>query len=98
MAAINQDPLGQTSVAISIAPADGIGVGTVNPVRGPVARTQDGAVGIAITIGSGGQVVTQALISGALRGRNASVSPTQASGVFTLDDQVAAKRADAWPS
>lgn len=98
MATINQDPLGQTSVAIAIAPVDGIGVGTVNPVRGPVARTQDGAVGIAITIGSGGQVITQALISGALRGKSASVSPTEASGIFTLDDQVAARRADVWPS
>lgn len=98
MASINQAPSGQTSVAISIAPLDGIGIGTVNPSRVSTARTQEGAFGMATPINNGGQVITQTLIPASLRGRNTIVSPTEASGVFTLEDQVAARRADAWPS
>ena len=97
MAVINQSPSGQTSIAISGIDFTGLVVGSGDPFREPAVRVQDGGPSVAISFG-GGSAITQTLIPASLRGKNTPVSSTSASGIFTLDDQISAKRADAWPS
>jgi len=97
MATINQSPLGQTSVAVSGIDFANLAASSSNPFRKPAVRVQDGGASVAVSFG-GGAAITQALISASLRGKNTPISSTSASGMFTLDDQISAKRADAWPS
>ncbi len=97
MAVINQSPLGQTSIAVSGISFASLVVGSGDPFREPAVRVQDGGQSVAITFG-GGSAIMQTLIPASLRGKNTPVSSTSASGIFTLDDQISAKRADAWPS
>jgi hypothetical protein len=97
MAVINQSPSGQTSIAISGISFTSLVVGSSDPFREPAVRVQDGGQSVAVAFG-GGSAITQTLIPASLRGKNTPVSSTSASGIFTLDDQIAAKRADTWPS
>jgi hypothetical protein len=97
MAVINQSPLGQTSIAISGISFAGLMGSSSDPFREPAVRVQDGGPSVAVSFG-GGSAITQTLIPASLRGKNTPVSSTSASGIFTLDDQIAAKRADTWPS
>jgi len=94
MATINQSPAGQTSVTLSGISFNGI-TATASPVRTGLRLTVEGG-SIAVSFG-GGTTITQALISASLRGKNTPISSTSASGIFSLDDQVLAKRAGAWP-
>jgi hypothetical protein len=95
MATINQSPAGQTSVALSGISFNGI-TATATPVRTGLRLAVQG--GSFATSFGGGSAITQTLIPASLRGKNTPVSSTSASGIFTLDDQISAKRADAWPS
>lgn len=96
MATINQSPAGQASVTLSGISFSGI-TATASPVHTGSRFTVLGG-SFAVSFGGAGSTVTQTLIGASLRGKNIAISPTSASGVFTLDDQIAAKRADAWPS
>ena len=94
MATINHSPAGQTTVTLSGISLNGI-TATASPTWRSRKLVQGGS--FAVTFG-GGSAITQTLIPASLRGKNTPVSSTSASGIFTLDDQISAKRADAWPS
>jgi len=96
MAIINQDPAGQASVTLSGISFSDI-TATASPVRIAARITVEGG-SFAVSLGAVGPSVTQTLIAASLRGKNTPISSTSASGMFTLDDQISAKRADAWPS
>jgi len=65
MAVINQNPLGQTSIAISGISFTSLVVGSGNPFREPVVRVQDGGASVAISFGTS-TVVTAPLIAGGI--------------------------------
>jgi hypothetical protein len=94
MATINQSPAGQASVTLS-----GIGFDEIEATGTPSWQSRKivGSPSVAVSFG-GGSAIMQTLIPASLRGKNTPVSSTSASGIFTLDDQISAKRADTWPS
>jgi hypothetical protein len=89
MATINQSPAGQAGVTLSGISFSGIAA-TGTPIRIGLRLAVDGG---SIALGSSAQT----LISASLRGKSTSISQKSASGMFTLDDQILAKRASAWP-
>ena len=94
MATINQSPAGQASVTLA-----GIGFDNLNASGTPFWESIKIVVGGSFSVSfGGGATAKQILLPASLRGKNTPISPTSASGIFNLDDQVAAKRADAWPS
>ena len=96
MADQNQSPASQTSVSLSALayPLTIAGTPTWQALP-PLSLTVIGG-SLAISIGGAG-TTTNLLIPAALLGKNASVSTSGANGMWTLRDQLAAKRASAWP-
>ena len=91
MATVNQSPAGQTSVAVS-----GISFASITATSTPFWRSIKTVVGGSFAASIGG-TTTNLLAPAALLGKNASVSTSGANGMWTLQDQLAAKRASAWP-
>jgi hypothetical protein len=96
MADQNQSPASQTSVSLSALayPLTIAGTPTWQALP-PLSLTVIGG-SLAISIGGAG-TTTNLLTPAALLGKNASVSTSGANGMWTLRDQLAAKRASAWP-
>ena len=99
MAVRNQSPAGQTS--ITVAPNGVFDSITFSASGGFRAKRRTTGNGTTLDIGFGGTlVVTEDVFVGqaSLIGRSPNVSPSGARGMFTLMDQIAAKRRDAWPT
>jgi hypothetical protein len=89
MAVINQSPTGQASVALS-----GTSFNDIAASATPFWQSRKIVQGVSVAVSS---VTIKPLIKASLIGRNTDLSSLAASGVFSLGDQIAAKRADAWP-
>jgi hypothetical protein len=96
MADQNQSPASQASVNLSALayPLTIAGTPTWQALP-PLSLTVIGG-SLVISIGGAG-TTTNLLTPAALLGKNASVSTSDANGMWTLRDQLAAKRASAWP-
>jgi hypothetical protein len=95
MANFNQTPSGQASVDL-VLPSLAFGVNGTGTWDQPNYAWGGGST-VTLTLG-GGTTTTNLLTPAALLGKNASVSTSGANGMWTLRDQLAAKRASAWPS
>jgi hypothetical protein len=97
MADQNQSPASQASVNLSALayPLTIAGTPTWQALP-PLSLTVIGG-SFSISIGGAGGTTTNLLTPAALLGKNASVSTSGANGMWTLRDQLAAKRASAWP-
>lgn len=87
MATINQSPAGQATVALDI-DVDLIDVRGTPSWRSR--KTVTGVTGVFIA-------PKATALAGRLMGKSAAVTPSSAYGVWTLADQLAAKRLGAWP-
>ena len=94
MANFNQTPSGQTSIDL-VLPSLAFGVNGTGTWDQPNYAWGGGST-VTLTLGGAG-TTTNLLTPAALLGKNASVSTSGASGMWTLRDQLAAKRASAWP-
>jgi len=94
MAVINQSPLGQTSISISGIDFSDIVASGTEPFRKAAIRLIDDSPSIAVDFGSAAR---KSIVPASLIGQNTPVSTSSATGIFTFDDQIAAKRAGAWP-
>jgi hypothetical protein len=92
MANFNQTPSGQTSIDL-ILPSLAFGVNGTGAWDQPNYAWGGGST-VTLTLGG---ATTNLLTPAALLGKNASVSTSGANGMWTLRDQLAAKRAGAWP-
>ena len=93
MANFNQTPSGQANVDL-VLPSLAFGVNGTGTWNQPNYAWGGGST---VTLALGG-TTTNLLVPAALLGKNASVSTSDANGMWTLQDQLAAKRASAWPS
>jgi hypothetical protein len=93
MANFNQTPSGQTSIDL-VLPSLAFGVNGTGTWDQPNYAWGGGST---VTLTLGGGTTTNLLTPAALLGKNASVSTSGANGMWTLRDQLAAKRASAWP-
>lgn len=91
MATVNQSPSGQASASLSGFSFNGI-IATATPTWESVKTVLGGSFAFAVAA-----TVNNLLTPAALLGKNASVSTSGANGMWTLRDQLAAKRASAWP-
>jgi hypothetical protein len=93
MATINQSPAGQASVTLS-----GIGFDDIEASGTPFRQSRKVVGSPSVAVSFGGEVAGSVLaIPAQLLGKNTEVSESSASGMFTLDDHIAAKRAGVWP-
>jgi hypothetical protein len=97
MADQNQSPASQAGVNLSALayPLTIAGTPTWQALP-PLSLTVIGG-SFSISSGGAGGTTTNLLTPAALLGKNASVSTSSANGMWTLRDQLAAKRASAWP-
>ena len=95
MANFDQTPSGQANVDL-VLPSLAFGVNGTGTWDQPNYAWGGGST-VTLTLGAGG-TTTNLLTPAALLGKNASVSTSDANGMWTLRDQLAAKRASAWPS
>ena len=96
MADFNQSPAGQVSTAIPFTGMQPI-ASSANPVWQVPAWPQVSSVGsVAIDLGAMGGAPSITMPAGLL-GSVATVSSSTAPGIFTLNEQSAAKRLGAWP-
>ena len=95
MANFNQTPSGQANVTLALPSLafSANGTGTWNQPN----YAWGGGNTVALALGGTGGTTTNLLAPAALLGKNASVSTSGANGMWTLQDQLAAKRASAWP-
>lgn len=90
MADFNQTPSGQTNVTLSL-PSLAFSVNGTGTWNQPNYAWSGGST-VALTLGS-----ASITLPGRLLGSVATVSTSTASGIFTLNEQSAAKRLGAWP-
>lgn len=91
MATINQSPAGQTSVSLS-----GIVLDSIDASGTPFWQSRKIVGSASVQIQLGGEQ-TVALLGRAI-GTVSSASASSASGLFSLNEQSAAKRLGSWPS
>jgi len=95
MAIINQSPAGQDSLVLSgIAPTSFLIATSPNPFR----RSRKIVGSPSVTIKASEAIAAELIIAGSSIGKNTSISLVSASGIFSLKDHIAAKRAGVWPN